>query len=95
MSHDIRILDYTCRGGGFGGPEGYTTAFYHSGTLKLCWLAGDQAVQGIPCMGAGFIADVFGGGVGAYFHENGKLRSGKLSKDFGGLRRGEHFIHGP
>ena len=46
-------------------------------------------------MGAGFIADVFGGGVGAYFHENGKLRSGKLSKDFGGLRRGEHFIHGP
>jgi hypothetical protein len=95
VRHDTRILDYNCRGGGLGGPEGYTTAFYPSGKLKVCWLAGDQDVQGIPCMGASFFADVFVGGAGVSFHESGKLRTCKLSRDFRSLRRGQHIVQAP
>ena len=38
-----------------------------------------QGVQGIPCMKASFLADVFGGG--AHFHDNGKLARCKLARD--------------
>jgi hypothetical protein len=88
LSRDAGLVGLTCRGGG----HSYMTVFYPSGKLKVCWLAGDQEVQGVPCMGASFIADVFGGGAGAYFHENGKLRTCKLSKEFGELRRGQHVV---
>jgi hypothetical protein len=91
LRSDTRILGLLCRGHG----HDYSTAFYPSGKLKTCWLAGDQEVQGTPCMGAGFFADIFGGGVGVHFHENGKLRTCKLSRNFGPQRRGEHFVQGP
>jgi hypothetical protein len=46
-------------------------------------------------MRAGFTADVFGGGVGTDFHENGKLKTCKLSRDFTldgqALRQGDHI----
>ena len=51
------------------------TGFYPSGKLKLGWLAGDQSVQGTPCKAGGFFADVFEGGAGTLFWENGKLGS--------------------
>lgn len=88
LSRDTRLVGLTCRGGG----HSYMTAFYPSGKLKVCWLSGDQEVQGVPCMGASFIADVFGGSVGVRFWENGKLNTCKLSKDFDGLRRGQHIV---
>jgi hypothetical protein len=93
LSHNANILSYRCRGGSWLGPgEGAMTAFYPSGKLKECFLAGDQDIQGVPCMGGSFFADVFGGGSGTFFYESGKLRSCKLSKDFGNLRRGEHIF---
>jgi hypothetical protein len=78
LSHDTAIRGYTCRGGH---GHGYSTAFYSSGELKLCWLASDQEVQGIPCMQASFLADVIGGTVGTHFYRNGKLRTCKISRD--------------
>ena len=42
-------------------------------------------------MAGSFMADVFGGGSGTFFHENGDLRSCKLSRDFGALRRGQRI----
>jgi len=95
MSHDVPILGYKCAGGGPLGPaEGAMTAFYPSGKLKLCWLVGDQNVQGIPCMGNGgfFGALLHYGGAGARFYRSGKLHSCTLSKDVGGLRRGQLFV---
>jgi hypothetical protein len=92
LSRDTRIDGYTCRGGG----HDWSTAFYPSGELKVCWLASDQEVQGVPCMRASFFHDVFGGTVGAFFYKNGKLRTCKVSRsaniqgrDFG---RGEHIF---
>ena len=64
--------------------------FYPSGKLKECYLAGDQTVQGVPCLNGGIFGD--GLGLGAVFHENGKLKSCKLAKEFGGQRKGERFI---
>lgn len=97
LSHDAPVVGYQCRGGGLLGPgEGDTTAFYPSGKLKECWLAGDQEVQGIPCMDAGgFLAAALHHGGGAtVFYENGRLRSCPVSKDFGGLKRGDRFVQG-
>jgi len=61
--------------------------------LKQCYLASDQTVQGVPCESGGLFGDGRGGG--AKFHENGKLASCKLTKDYGGMHRGERFVQGP
>jgi hypothetical protein len=90
LVRDTQILGYKCRGGNWilGPSEGPTTAFYPSGKLEECWLAGDQDVQGIPCVRSG----MFSGSSSVQFFASGKLRSCKLSRDFGGLKRGERFI---
>ena len=97
LTHDASVLGYRCRGGGGSDRESDTTAFYPTGKLKLCWLAGNQDVQGIPCMDAGgFLAAIFHYGGGATeFYENGKLHRCTVSKDFGVLRRGTRFVQAP
>lgn len=92
VKHDTQISGFLGRGGGFGGGEGYTTSFYPNGQLELCWLSGDQVVQGVPCAGATFTADIFGGGAGTYFYQSGKLKSCKLAKDYANLHRGDRFV---
>ena len=99
MAHNTVIAGVKCGGGNWllGPSEGAATGFYPNGKLKICFLAGDQSVQGVPCMTAGFIG-LFGDGArrdgGAKFYESGKLESCTLGKDFGGKRRGEHFQQG-
>lgn len=91
LSQDTKVRNLTCRGGG----HSYMTAFYGSGKLRLCWLAADQDVDGVPCMRASFWSDVFGGGVGTYFHENGRLSKCKLNRGFTidgrSFERGDHI----
>lgn len=94
LPHDGSILGYRCRGGGLGGNEGPTTALYPSGKLELCWVAGDQMIQGVPCAGGGSF-DILTGGAPAHFYETGKLRSCKLSRDFRGKSRGRVFEQAP
>ena len=90
MSHDAPILGLNCLGGSWlGSGEGAMVAFYPSGKLKQCFLAGDQIVQGVPCTNGGLL------GSGAKFHQSGKLQSCKLSKDFGTQHRGEMFVQTP
>ena len=96
LGHDAEVAGYKCRGGGLLGPaEGPVTAFFPNGKLKVCWLASDQTVQGVPCRHASFVADTFSGDAGVYFHESGKLKSCKLSQDFGTQRRGQRFVQAP
>ena len=96
MEHNSEVAGVKCSGGNWllGPSEGAVTVLYPSGKLEQCWLAGDQSVQGVPCMTAGFIG-LFGDGArrdgGAKFYESGKLESCTLAKDFGGKRRGDHF----
>lgn len=96
MSHDAPILGLTCQGGSwFGSGEAGVVAFYPSGRLKVCYLAGDQVVQGVPCAHGGFIASLSGVDPGVLFYESGKLRACKLAKDFGARHKGERFVQGP
>lgn len=76
LHHDARIGPHTCRGGG----HSFTTAFYASGKLKECWLAGDGEIQTTPCSRGSFSGDVFGGGSSTQFYESGMLRACRLSK---------------
>ena len=100
MAHNTVIAGVKCSGGNrlLGPSEGAGTGFYPSGKLKICYLAGDQSVQGVPCMTAGFIG-LFGDGArrdgGAKFYESGKLQSCTLAKDYGGKRRGDRFMQAP
>jgi hypothetical protein len=92
MPHDAPILGLKCQGGSWLGPsEGSVVAFYPSGKLKLCYLAGDQRVQGVPCAHGGFWATLSGVDPGVEFDESGKLRACRLARDFGGQRKGERY----
>jgi hypothetical protein len=99
LQHDAEVAGVKCSGGNWllGPSEGAMTALYPSGKLKQCWLAGDQVVQGIPCMRGGVLG-LFGDGArrdgGAKFYESGKLESCTLAKDYGGKQRGDHFQQG-
>ena len=103
LQHNTEIADVKCSGGNWllGPSEGAMTSFYPSGKLKLCYLAGDQMVQGVPCRHEESILGVAYGIAVKHpndpdieFYESGKLKSCTLTKDFGGKRRGEHFQQG-
>jgi hypothetical protein len=99
LQHNSVVAGVKCSGGNWllGPSEGSMTVFYPSGKLEQCWLAGDQVVQGIPCMRGGFLG-LFGDGArrdgGVKFYESGKLESCTLARDFGEKRRGDHFQQG-
>jgi len=78
LPRDTYIQGHLCKGEG---PRSWNTCFYPNGNLKLIWLGQDEVIQGIPCKEASFMADVFGGGVSVFFHENGKLKRCKCAKD--------------
>ncbi len=93
MSHDAPILAMTCRGGSFlGSGEAAVVTFYPSGKLKVCSLAGDQIVRGVPCAAGGLIASLRGVDPGVLFYESGKLRACKLARDYGSQHKGERFV---
>ena len=83
LAHDTNVNGYLCKGGGLLGPtEGASTALYPSGKLKTCWLANDTVVDSVPCAHASFWSDALGGNSGTFFHENGKLKSCQLAREF-------------
>ena len=100
MAHNTVIAGAKCGGGNWllGPSEGAATGFYPSGKLKNCFFAGDQTVQGVPCMTAGFIG-MFGDGArrdgGAQFYESGKLKSCTLARDYASHHRGDRFLQMP
>lgn len=71
---DTEVQGHSCRGGS-GGPAGVQAAFYPSGRLKQYFLREDQTVQGVPCESGVFNQSI-------ELHENGALKSCKLSQDF-------------
>ena len=96
LAHDTRIHSVLCKGGGILGPaEGASAAFYPSGKLEQCWLAGDQVVQGVPCRHDDDPLGILYGlwvkhqdyDLGIEFYESGKLKSCGLAVDFGGQKK--------
>jgi hypothetical protein len=96
MSHDAPMLGMVCEGGSFlGTGEASDVGVYPSGKLKVCYLASDQLVQGVPCAHGGFFASMSSVHPNVNFYESGKLKSCKLAKDYGSQRRGERFQQTP
>jgi hypothetical protein len=90
------VSSVRCSGGGLLGPaEGSVTVLYPGGKLKLCYLAGDQVVQGVPCASGGLWKATVGHDQAVEFYENGKLKSCRLSQDFGNHKRGDAFLQLP
>ena len=94
LAHTTLVHEALCDGGGFLGPsEGSSTGFFPSGKLRVCYLAKNQVVQGVPCAHQGILASLKGPDSGVYFHEDGRLRSCLLAEDFGNQKK--HTIWKP
>jgi len=91
LRDDTRIGAVTCMGSNMG-REGVSTSFYPGGRLRACFLAGDQEIQGVPCVHDGFISEVFHGNSVVEFYENGDLHSCRLSR--AATVRGQAFDKG-
>lgn len=78
LQRNTVIGGYTCRGR----DTDYMTTFYPNGKLKICWLASDQVIQGVPCRKASLFVDVFGVGEGTRFYDTGHLKSCRLASEF-------------
>ncbi len=88
LEKPTRINGHLCKGSG----TNWMHTAYPNGNLKLIWLEEDETIQGIPCMAATALRDIFGGGVGVGFYENGKISRCKLAKDF--TYQGRNFSKG-
>ena len=91
LRRDTRIGPATCMGSAMG-REGIMTTFFPSGKLKECFLAGDQDIEGVPCVHGGFFSELFGGSAATQFYENGGLRSCRLAR--AATVRGKQFSSG-
>ena len=66
------VGEHSCRGQG----HGWMTHFHPNGELRLCWLARDEVIQGVPCSRATFWGEFLGGKYATTeFHDNGRLSS--------------------
>ena len=83
------IQGHRCRGTA---GDDWMTTFHPGGNLKLCWLAEDEEIQGVPCARATFWGGVTGAGR-TNFHPDGSLESCTVSREvtLGGesFRRGD------
>jgi hypothetical protein len=77
LNQDAELQGHLCKGTGY---QGWSTEFYHAGTLRLCYLANETIIDGVPCRGASFWAEVFGS-TQVVFHENGRLQSCSVALD--------------
>ena len=78
LSRDTEIHGHTCRGV----SHDLMTSFYPGGQLKVCWLASDQEIHGVPCAQTTFAGKIVSGtDTATLFYENGELRSCRVSRD--------------
>ncbi len=78
LQENTRIQGHFCRGEG----HGFQTGFHPNGQIELAWLVEEEEIDGVPCAKFSFFSDVLGGPSGVHFHENGRLKSCKLSRQF-------------
>ena len=95
LAHDAVVAGYYVSGGSFLGPaEGAITSFYRSGKLHTAYLVHDQTIQGVPCRGSqwGIFTDPVHGGDSIVLYPDGRLRACKITRDFGGQKRGYRLV---
>ena len=85
LNRDTELQGHLCKGTGY---KGWSTEFHHAGTLKLCYPAREMIIDGVPCRGASFWAELLGI-TQVEFHEGGQLRSCSVAREID--RDGIHF----
>ncbi|MEX2282266.1 MAG: hypothetical protein WEE89_07265 [Gemmatimonadota bacterium] len=78
LSRDTWLQGHRCKGTGRGG---WSTAFYPSGRLELCFLATEEVIAGVPCRKGNFWGEITGG-VSVIFYESGQLRECGAARGF-------------
>jgi hypothetical protein len=71
LRRDTELQGHVCKGTGFGG---WSVVFHGNGQLRLCYLAQQQTIQGIPCSKGSFWGEIRGS-TSVSFHETGSLAS--------------------
>lgn len=80
---DTKVQGHWCRG--TGGPKGVQAAFYPDGALKQYYPVRETEIDHVPC-GTGLVSGWI------ELHENGRLKSGVLSRDL--VREGRNLSKG-
>jgi hypothetical protein len=80
LPRDVELNGHLCHGTGY---KGFRVLFHPSGALKLCFLAADTEIQGVPCLHGSFWTEIRGGGKSAvHFREGGQLLRCQASRKF-------------
>ena len=77
LQQDAFIQGVHCRGEG----HGFMTCFHPNGRLRLAWLAQDETIRNIPCRKYSAWADMFGGGDGTSFYDDGTLQACRVNSE--------------
>ena len=77
LAHDHEVQGYLLRGKG----NDFQTCFHPNGWLRFGNLAEATVIQGVPCEKSTFGMWVLKGPSGVTFHDNGRLKGCRLSRD--------------
>jgi hypothetical protein len=83
LAHDHEVQGYLLRGDG----NDYQTCFHPNGWLRFGNLRDATVIQGVPCGKSTFWTWILKGPSGVYFHDNGRLKACRLSRDVNQLRK--------
>jgi len=80
LSRNTILAGHLCKGTGY---KGYSTRFREDGSLRLCFLAEDTEINGVPCIHGSFWTEIRGGTMtAATFHRDGSLAGCQASRTF-------------
>jgi hypothetical protein len=75
LGRTTELQGHRCRGSG---ATGWQTVLYPSGRLRVCWLAEDAVIDGVPCRRASFFGEL-SGNTSVVLREDGRLASCRVS----------------
>jgi hypothetical protein len=80
LPQDTHLGGHFCRGSG---ERGWSVTFHRTGALRLCYLAREEVIEGIPCQKGSFWNELRGGGRSAvHFREDGRLERCQAARAF-------------
>ena len=80
LSRNTVLAGHLCKGTGY---KGYSTRFREDGTLRLCFLAEDAVIAGVPCIHGSFWTEIRGGRKSVLsLHPDGSLAGCQASRAF-------------
>ena len=94
LSHDKIINGFHVQGASLlHVTEAPVVAFYADGKVRQFFLSEDQTIDGVPCAHGGLVSSTLHGDPGVVLDPDGHLKSCRLSAEFGGQKKGDHYTH--